>query len=141
MSTEHISIRLPKYIVDFLRKQAELEQRSLSWIIGYRLAQLTTEVKDGIARGDTGDQGKDSEGDSGGRRTDGNAVPILPQAAKSTKRLHTVSAVRAELAGRGGHGQEPSSEPGTISLKCEKAGHRNIRAGERWICLTCKDTK
>lgn len=47
-TTEHISIRLPKHIVQHLRKEAEREHRSLSWMIGYRLAQLNTSVDEDI---------------------------------------------------------------------------------------------
>lgn len=46
-TSEHISIRLPKHIVDQLRSDATRHDRSLSWIIGFRLAQLASNV-DGI---------------------------------------------------------------------------------------------
>ena len=40
-TTEHISIRLPKWLVEELREQAKAEDRSLAWMIGYRCAQLS----------------------------------------------------------------------------------------------------
>jgi hypothetical protein len=35
--TEHISLRLPKALVDELRREAQVEQRSLAWVIARRL--------------------------------------------------------------------------------------------------------
>jgi hypothetical protein len=115
--------------------------KSEAALSGKTLRVLCLEKLNGIIRGDSGDQGKGDAGDSGGRRTDGDAVPVLPKAAKPKIGLHPVPAVRVELVGRGGHEQEPSSQPGTIFIKCEKPGHRNIRVGERWLCLTCREMK
>lgn len=43
-TTEHITIRLPKHVVDLLRSEAKQHDRSLSWMIGYRLAQLNASL-------------------------------------------------------------------------------------------------
>jgi hypothetical protein len=114
-TTEHISIRLPKHIVDQLRKDAETNQRSLSWMIGFRLAQLAAKVDAEIANGNN--SRVDGEAEAGSNRGRGNDRPTVSNvrpAKMPAKRLHKVQSVRSELVGGGGSEPRPAIEQGTL---------------------------
>jgi len=82
------------------------------------------------------------------RAGDRAALPFVPRVGKRGKTpstpvgLHPVPSVRSELAGRGRHNQESSSEPGAIPI-VEKGSevhqnHRTMPAGDKRWCSDCQ---
>ena len=133
-TTEHISIRLPKWLVDELREDARKQQRSLAWILGYRLAQLSNrEDSNGCGNSEHAGPGNIEIGtpERTGNRT---PVPTVRKAKGKEKRLHPVQPMRDEL----GRGREHHGQPESRTLEEVHAGHQTYKAGEQQYCSTCR---
>ena len=121
-TTEHISLRLPADLVAELRAEAKREERSLAWVVAWRLR--------GTHRPSEADKTGTTSG-SGNPPT----VPAVRNAKSPKKRLHPVQPMRSELAGRGELGRQP--EGGAVPEDAgNHEGHRIANQGR--YCLTCR---
>ena len=120
-----VCARLPEELVERMGATA-----NRSRVIVAALEQYFGGSDGGTERVVDAGRGEKSKAGTVKRKGDGTAVPILPAAKSEEERLHPVSAVRSELADRGGRDQR---SPDTTH-----EGHHTFRAGENRYCSNCK---